>query len=193
MDAVTVIPKELDFTRRPNHVGLSPLDNATKAQIQRHLATLRRGSLLKFLMPLLQRYLHHSVNRGTFNEPVDPVAMDLPDYHKVVIQPMDLGTIKQKLQSLLYEDEEVFACEVMLVFQNSIDYNNEGHFAHESAKQLLGEFQVDYAKLQVRKQRKTQQIQSHACFMCRGNCCVLEPVRRRSRASLVTSLVSHGH
>ena len=164
---------EFDFTKRINHIGLSPLDVATKHQILRHLATLRRGSLLKFLMPLLQRYLHHSANRGVFNQPVDPIAMDLPDYCSVVANPMDLGTVKQKLQSLLYEDEIIFSAEVMLVFQNSIDYNKEGHFAHEAAKQLLAEFQVDYAKLLVRKQRKVQQIQSHACFMCRGNQCVL--------------------
>jgi bromodomain-containing protein 3 len=32
-----------------------------------------------------------------FLEPVDPVKLNIPDYFDIVKEPMDLGTIKQKL------------------------------------------------------------------------------------------------
>ena len=46
---------------------------------------------------------------GTFARPVDPVAMDLPDYLQVVREPMDLGTVKQRLRSGHYANVLQFA------------------------------------------------------------------------------------
>jgi len=42
-------------------------------------------------MEILQAVQHHQ-KAYPFLEPVDPVAMNLPDYFKVVTQPMDLTT-----------------------------------------------------------------------------------------------------
>lgn len=39
-----------------------------------------------------------------FNTPVDPVALNLPDYPKIIKKPMDLGTIAHKLERREYED-----------------------------------------------------------------------------------------
>jgi hypothetical protein len=37
-----------------------------------------------------------------FLEPVDPDRLGIPDYFDIIKQPMDFGTIKQKLQSNQY-------------------------------------------------------------------------------------------
>ena len=49
---------------------------------------------------------HESRNRGIFNEPVNAKALKLPDYHRIVKQPMDLGTVKGRLLSLEYDQLE---------------------------------------------------------------------------------------
>jgi len=42
----------------------------------------------------LVKMLRQHKNAWPFNEPVDPVALNIPDYFQVVTHPMDLGTIE---------------------------------------------------------------------------------------------------
>jgi Bromodomain len=64
----------------------------------------------------VRRSLIHSMrNRGElFNVSVDPVAQNIPDYYERVPRPMDEGTIKGRLQELLYREPEAFAADVRL-------------------------------------------------------------------------------
>ena len=54
------------------------------------LLTLRQCTAL--LKPL-----HKMEAAFAFRMPVDPEALNLPDYHTVIKRPMDLGTIQEKL------------------------------------------------------------------------------------------------
>ena len=47
-------------------------------------------------------------NSWPFLKPVDPVAMNLPDYKSIICNPMDLGTIKEKLQKGKYKNYKGF-------------------------------------------------------------------------------------
>ena len=152
---------------------LSPLEMATKQQIQQHLVRLRAGVIFRYLMPLLQRYLNHTLNRGLFNDPVSEEAY--PDYRKVIEKPIDLGIVKQKLQALLYEDELQFANDVRMVFANALKYNPSGNPVHQSASTLAQEFEQDFTKVMLKAKQKQQQQQHHGhdCDLCRGNECPL--------------------
>jgi bromodomain-containing protein 3 len=75
-----------------------------------------------------------------FNAPVDAVTMGLHDYHQIVKQPMDLGTVKSKLSKGLYVNLSEFASDVRLTFNNALIYNPRGHVVHELAEELLGLF-----------------------------------------------------
>lgn len=55
-----------------------------------------------------------------FRTPVNPV--DLQDYDKIVKKPMDLGTINSKLQKRYYNSISEWYDDMILVFQNAIDY-----------------------------------------------------------------------
>mmetsp|Transcript_7986 Transcript_7986/g.24574 ORF Transcript_7986/g.24574 Transcript_7986/m.24574 type:complete len:495 (-) Transcript_7986:243-1727(-) len=80
-----------------------------------------------------------------FLEPVDPVALRLPDYRDVIKRPMDLGTIESKLSS--YETLDAFAADVRLVFTNAMTYNKSPKLAvHDAAKRLLHLFELRLAK-----------------------------------------------
>lgn len=46
---------------------------------------------------VVQGTMKHRGAKLLFNQPVDPEALGLPDYFKVVKTPMDLGTISQRL------------------------------------------------------------------------------------------------
>ncbi|KAH0571392.1 Bromodomain-containing protein [Spironucleus salmonicida] len=58
-----------------------------------------------------------------FWEPVDIEALQIPDYFSVIRRPMDLLTLKQKLQLNCYDTFGDFIYESALIWQNCRDYN----------------------------------------------------------------------
>ncbi|KAG6652735.1 hypothetical protein I3843_05G027300 [Carya illinoinensis] len=76
-----------------------------------------------------------------FNEPVDVVGMGLHDYHDIIKQPMDLGTVKSRLGRNLYQSPLDFAADVRLTFTNALTYNPKGHTVHAMAELLLARFE----------------------------------------------------
>lgn len=71
-----------------------------------------------------------------FSKPVDPVALNIPDYFTIISQPMDLGTIKSKLGKNIYSGIEEFAADVRLTFSNAMTYNPPSNDVHLMAKEL---------------------------------------------------------
>ena len=47
-------------------------------------------------------------NARIFHEPVDPEKLSIPDYHEVVKNPIDFGTIKQRLNTNHYHSLQEF-------------------------------------------------------------------------------------
>jgi bromodomain-containing factor 1 len=58
-----------------------------------------------------------------FMEPVDPVKLGIPDYFNVIKTPMDLSTVKKKLDAGSYSTADDFEADIRLVFQNCYLYN----------------------------------------------------------------------
>lgn len=75
-----------------------------------------------------------------FHQPVDPVAFHIPDYPEVIKNPMDFGTIKQKLGTCAYAKCKDFIADVELVFSNCIAYNGETSDFGVLSKNLREEF-----------------------------------------------------
>ncbi|WCJ40014.1 DNA-binding bromodomain-containing protein [Euphorbia peplus] len=73
--------------------------------------------LLLFIIDRLQKKDTH----GVFSEPVD--ADELPDYHEVIADPMDFGTLRKKLSSGAYATLEQFEKDVFLISSNAMQYN----------------------------------------------------------------------
>ena len=96
-----------------------------------------------------------------FLKPVDPVALQLADYFKVVKQPMDLGTVKTRLAGGFYQGAEEMADAVHLTFSNAMMYNPAGSIAHEDAKKCLALFEKKYEPV-ARKARPPRHSAHHA-------------------------------
>ncbi|XP_034751583.1 bromodomain-containing protein 3-like isoform X2 [Etheostoma cragini] len=82
-----------------------------------------------------------------FYKPVDVDALGLHDYRDIIKYPMDLGTVKKKLNGGEYQDEQAFAADVRLVFSNCYKYNPPNHFVVTGAKKLQGVFETRFAKM----------------------------------------------
>jgi hypothetical protein len=79
---------------------------------------------------MTQKYSH------IFNIPVDVEKLNIPDYFDIIKQPMDLGTVKMKLDSGSYKNPLDFAADVRLTFNNAMTYNPRGHAVHDMAIHL---------------------------------------------------------
>lgn len=91
--------------------------------------------VFKSCSSLLSKLMKHQ-HGWVFNTPVDVKRLGLHDYHTIIKQPMDLGTIKSRLAKNWYKTPREFAEDVRLTFQNAMTYNPKGQDVHIMAEQL---------------------------------------------------------
>ena len=61
-----------------------------------------------------------------FLSPVDYVALGILDYPTIITQPMDLGTVKKKLENGEYKIFKDFMSDIILIWNNCKTYNQPG-------------------------------------------------------------------
>lgn len=66
--------------------------------------------------------MHHKW-AGPFLQPVDPVALHIPDYFDIIKNPMDFGTIQGRFLDGSIHTEDEYLSLVRLVFDNAVLYN----------------------------------------------------------------------
>ena len=91
--------------------------------------------------------LFHKPDTVPFREPVDWRGLELWDYPKIVAKPMDLGTVKRKLESGSYGTAFDCAEDIRLVWYNCMLYNEEGSDFHILASALSRKFEDRYRKI----------------------------------------------
>lgn len=136
-----------------------------------------RGEMVARNMQILMTWLvTHRSNRGVFNEPVDPQALGIADYFYVIRRPLDLGTVRERMQSGVWYRFPVDAArDIRLVFRNAIVYNpvrrhvaraalrrhaqrplaraQPGHPVHEMARIVLQGFEDEYGKVRAARRQ----------------------------------------
>ncbi|CAA3002941.1 transcription factor GTE10-like isoform X2 [Olea europaea subsp. europaea] len=103
--------------------------------------------LMKQCETLLNRLMAHQYG-WVFNEPVDTVKFNIPDYFNVIKHPMDLGTIRKKLLSGEYSSLMGFAADVRLTFENALTYNPRGNDFHFMAEAMKKFFEVRWKPIE---------------------------------------------
>jgi hypothetical protein len=84
-----------------------------------------------------------------FHEPVDLEKLNIPDYYEVVTEPMDLGTVKNKLNMNKYKNVQEFIDDINLIFLNCIKYNGEDSSVGKMCKNVREEFQRLYNQFNI--------------------------------------------
>ena len=134
-----------------------------------------------------------------FNAPVDPVELGLTDYFELIKKPMDLGTIKKKVESGGSHDIEQFRDEVVLCFDNAMTYNAEASPVWNMAVEIKQEFKKIYDKVikELRKEQKEKCTNENACLLCgcekvssRGGICELRAPERAARERAVRDRIA---
>ncbi|TTL72960.1 Bromodomain-containing protein 4 [Bagarius yarrelli] len=89
----------------------------------------------------------HATYAWPFYKPVDVESLGLHDYHDIIKHPMDLTTIKEKLDNRQYRDAQEYAADVRLMFSNCYKYNPPDHEVVVMARKLQDVFEMRFAKM----------------------------------------------
>lgn len=101
----------------------------------------KRGTdLLKQCGTLLKKLMGHK-HAWVFNKPVDAEDWGILDYYTIIKKPMDLGTVKKKLESGYYTSPTGMADDVRLTFSNAMTYNPPGNDVYAMASTLGSTFE----------------------------------------------------
>ena len=99
----------------------------------------------------------HFAYAWPFYQPVDAEALGLTDYHTIIKKPMDLGTVKEKLESGQYRRAQDFASDVRLIFYNCYKYNPPDHDVVGMCKQLQQVFEYELAKMPEEEEEEEEE------------------------------------
>jgi bromodomain-containing factor 1 len=93
---------------------------------------------LKFCESVLTELLKPKYSTLTypFVTPVDPVALNIPSYLKIIKKPMDFGTIERNLKNGVYQSAKDFHSDALLVFHNCYKFNPEGDAVNQMGHKL---------------------------------------------------------
>uniref|UniRef100_A0A6U0ZKM8 Bromo domain-containing protein n=1 Tax=Polytomella parva TaxID=51329 RepID=A0A6U0ZKM8_9CHLO len=84
---------------------------------------------------------------------LNPVSEKIvPGYLSVIKQPMDLGTVRQRLSERYYKDVRDFASDMRLIWKNCRTYNQPGQTAYNNGEQCSEEFEKAYAEAGLEQQ-----------------------------------------
>jgi hypothetical protein len=161
----------------PTLARCSPFDYVTKKHLQMHVRALvaeasNSGVRVQQLRSLHASLMKHQKNpHELFNIPVDPVALLIPDYEKVIKQPMDLGLIKRQLEEGYYSTTSEYAYDVRLVFSNAQRFNPLGHWINGAAATVSQFFEEKLRRLESKCLTERQRQAGHSCGVCHGLTC----------------------
>lgn len=143
-----------------------------KEEIVQHLDALSVEFLQLVFAPMLRKLMEHTkFNNGVFNEPVDPVALNIPDYPNVVKRPMDLGTIRRRLDNCRYHRPADFEADVRLVFDNAMRFNPSENFVHYHAQQLKNLAEQEFKKCRTKLAEPSAARKGGLCELCKLETC----------------------
>jgi len=170
-------------------------------QIERHIASLNQSivmspaALKTRCLEILSNIQKHQFG-WVFNQPVDPVELKLPDYFEIIKRPMDLGTIKKRVENGCFHDIETFKTDCHLTFDNALNYNAKGspvyNMALDVKKAFDKEFEMVMRELNAEHNKKCdngeacslcgmeKKLFEPAVFYCNGANCPSKRIRRNS-------------
>ncbi|THW94026.1 hypothetical protein D6D18_05964 [Aureobasidium pullulans] len=141
--SVSVVVHESSTTARPKRTLNLP------AASDPPLESMRRETEagLKFCEHILEEFRRFRYNDVVkpFRVPVDPVALNLPNYFDVITYPMDISTITRKLKAGAYESTDRFWHDFDLMLQNCFLFNPAETEVHRRGKSLQEEFNMEWS------------------------------------------------
>lgn len=85
-----------------------------------------------------------------FKEPVDEKKLGIADYYSIIKNPMDFGTMREKLRRHEYACIEDFVRDIQLTFANCVKYNGVESRVGEMCRNVQADFKHLFVQLNFR-------------------------------------------
>ncbi|KAJ6655819.1 hypothetical protein lerEdw1_004683 [Lerista edwardsae] len=158
----TIISASSESSPAPNEpkiAKISPREECDSLQSKKDLPDSQQPSepikhvklteQLKYCNEILEEMFskQHAAYAWPFYNPIEATALELENYHDIIKYPMDLGTIKKKMENYEYKDTQEFAADIRLMFMNCYRYNSPDHEVVVMARKLQDVFEMQFAKI----------------------------------------------
>ncbi|TKS91650.1 CREB-binding protein [Collichthys lucidus] len=121
----------------------STATNSSPASAQSKKKIFKPEELRQALMPTLEALYRQDPESLPFRQPVDPQLLGIPDYFDIVKNPMDLSTIKRKLDTGQYQEPWQYVEDIWLMFNNAWLYNRKTSRVYKYCSKLAEVFESE--------------------------------------------------
>ncbi|XP_057682643.1 histone acetyltransferase p300 isoform X2 [Corythoichthys intestinalis] len=126
-----------------NEVKEEQITDAAASQAPAKKKIFKPEELRQALMPTLESLYRQEPESLPFRMPVDPQLLCIPDYFDIVKNPMDLSTIKRKLDTGQYQDPWQYVDDIWLMFNNAWLYNRKTSRVYKCCSKLAEVFEQE--------------------------------------------------
>ena len=112
---------------RVRRVEVQAERNKLQIQLQEDHRTTRKAQIRKTT-------LSYQTQAWPFKTPVK--KEEVPDYHEIIKNPMDLQTIRENNKASKYKTKEAFQDDIMLIIKNAKTYNQKNTIYYKCAMEL---------------------------------------------------------
>ncbi|KJZ79837.1 hypothetical protein HIM_00551 [Hirsutella minnesotensis 3608] len=144
-------PQDASVGRKPNRTPLPKPQKRRSSAAYLESRTFTTAQKMEFCADLLNRMLSGpgfwTRLVGPFKDPVEPVDDGVPDYLDKVKRPMDLNTVKAKMDRREYTNEEEFLADVRQIFDNCFTYWKKGDPMWAAGEKLQRTFEDKYSHM----------------------------------------------
>ncbi|XP_073429092.1 histone acetyltransferase p300 isoform X2 [Dendrobates tinctorius] len=121
--------------------GTPPAQSSPTEQSKKKI--FKPEELRQALMPTLEALYRQDPESLPFRQPVDPQLLGIPDYFEIVKSPMDLSTIKRKLDTGQYQEPWQYVEDIWLMFNNAWLYNRKTSRVYKYCSKLAEVFEQE--------------------------------------------------
>ncbi|XP_035380966.1 histone acetyltransferase p300 [Electrophorus electricus] len=117
--------------------------NSSTVSAQSKKKIFKPEEVRQALIPTLEALYRQDPESLPFRQPVDPLLLGIPDYFDIVKNPMDLSTIKRKLDTGQYQEPWQYVDDVWLMFNNAWLYNRKTSRVYKYCSKLAEVFEQE--------------------------------------------------
>ncbi|KAI4799116.1 hypothetical protein KUCAC02_019237 [Chaenocephalus aceratus] len=126
--------------------------DSASAQTAAKKKIFKPEELRQALMPTLESLYRQDPESLPFRMPVDPLLLCIPDYFDIVKNPMDLSTIKRKLDTGQYQEPWQYVDDIWVMFNNAWLYNRKTSRVYKYCSKLAEVFEQEIDPLEFSPQ-----------------------------------------